>query len=169
MPLSTDIVASYRGPRRVVRRHLSGPAQEGRALAFLMIACAVLFVAQWPRLSREATLDPSVPFEGRVAGALFGIVLVLPLLAYLVALVVHGLARLAGGKGSAYGSRVALFWGLLAASPLALFDGLVAGFIGDGPQRALSGALFLGAFFYIWGAGLIEAHRPPTDKSRAPE
>jgi hypothetical protein len=32
--------------------------REDRALAMLIAACLVIFVAQWPRLSREAYLAP---------------------------------------------------------------------------------------------------------------
>ena len=50
MSLTTDIVATYRGPRRVIRRLLEGGEQEARALMFLIVACVLIFVAQWPRL-----------------------------------------------------------------------------------------------------------------------
>ena len=35
-----------------------------------MLACALIFVAQWPRLSRAAFLDPSIELNARLAGAL---------------------------------------------------------------------------------------------------
>ena len=54
MALVTDIVATYRGPGRVVDRLLSAPAHEGRALAHLMGACILGFISQWPVLARRA-------------------------------------------------------------------------------------------------------------------
>ena len=56
MSLVTDIVGTYRGPRRVVRRILAAGVREDRALVILMAGCAVMFVAQWPKLAREAHL-----------------------------------------------------------------------------------------------------------------
>ncbi|MBZ0123482.1 MAG: YIP1 family protein, partial [Roseovarius sp.] len=56
MPVTTDIVASYRGPRAVMRRLLAMGPNEGRALAILMAGCAVTFIGQWPRLARDAHL-----------------------------------------------------------------------------------------------------------------
>jgi len=49
---------------------------------------------------------------------------------------------------------MALFWGLLAAAPLWLLWGLVAGFIGPGPALDLTGIVALVAFLVLWLAGL---------------
>ena len=57
MPVTTDIAASYRGPRRVMRRLLSLGENEGRALATLVAGCVITFIGQWPRLARQAHLD----------------------------------------------------------------------------------------------------------------
>ncbi len=53
MSVMADIAASYRGPVPVLRRRIAGE-QESRALAILMAGCVLLFIAQWPRLSRQA-------------------------------------------------------------------------------------------------------------------
>ncbi len=76
---------------------------------------------------------------------------------YALALLAHGLARLVGGQGSAYGARLALFWALLAASPLILLHGLVAGFIGPGPGLQGVGLIWCGVFLWFWLSGLREA------------
>ena len=54
MPVTTDIVATYRGPGRVVRRLLDMGPREDRALAFVMAFCVVGFIAQLPGLARRA-------------------------------------------------------------------------------------------------------------------
>lgn len=154
MAVTGDILATWRRPRRVMRRLLAGGAREDRALAILMGACAVIFVAQWPRLARDAHLDPSVPLDARLAGALLATVFILPLLAYGLAALSHVLARALGGRGTFAGARVALFWSLLATAPLMLFQGLVAGFLGPGPGLTLLGLVVLAAFLAIWGASL---------------
>ena len=91
MGVVTDIVATYRQPRRVMRRLLSMGKREDRAL---------------------------------------GIVL--------------------GRKGSAFAARLALFWSLLASSPLMLLNGLVGGFIGKGPALQMVGLIWLGVFMWFW-------------------
>ncbi len=160
MAVSTDIGRSWRGPGTALRRQLAAGATEGRALAFLMAACGLIFVAQWPRLSREAHLDPSVPLEARIAGALQGIVFILPLAMYGLAALSHLLARLFGGTGTWFAARLALFWSLLAAAPLFLLHGLVAGFVGPGPALDLTGLVVLAAFLGHWALALAAAERP---------
>ena len=154
----SDILRSYRDPAAVLARRMQG-GREDRALVTLMLACALIFVAQWPRLSRAAFLDPSIELNARLAGALMGWIFLAPLLLYAVAALSHLAARLAGGRGSHFGARMALFWALLAASPLWLLHGLVAGFVGPGPQLALVGAVALAAFLAIWLIGLVAVER----------
>lgn len=159
MPVSTDIVRTYRRPRQVIREKLAQGPREDRALATLMGACLLVFVAQWPVLSRAAYLDPGVPLQARLAGALMAWLFIVPVAAYVLAAASHLAARLAGGRGTWFGARLALFWALLAASPLWLLNGLVGGFIGPGPALTLVGLVAVGAFVLFWGAGLYEAER----------
>ncbi len=157
MSVTRDIVRSWRRPREVMRRHLALGRREDRALIFLMVACIIIFVGQWPRLSREAFFDPSMPLDARLGGALFGWLFVAPLAFYVIAALSHMVARLFGGRGSWFGARLALFWSLLAASPLWLLVGLVAGFIGPGVELSVTGAIALLAFLVIWILSLVEA------------
>ena len=55
--MALDILRSYRTPRRVLRERIGTKAREDRAFATLMAGCVLTFVAQWPRLSREAFFD----------------------------------------------------------------------------------------------------------------
>jgi hypothetical protein len=158
MPVSTDIVASYRGPRPVMRRLLAMPESEGRALAILMAGCLVTFIGQWPRLAREAHLTGQ-DLNPLLGASLLGWIIIMPLVLYLVAGVAHIIARVLGGRGSFYGARLALFWALLAASPLLLLHGLVAGFIGPGPQLVLVGALWCAVFLWFWLGGMVAVER----------
>lgn len=160
MAVTSDIVESYRAPRRVLRRQLDSGIGEERALAYVMIACFLFFISQLPDLSRQVVLDPSgLDLTGRAAGAFVGAVLFAPLLFYALAAVSHLLARLFGGAGTWLSARLALFWALLAVSPLVLLRGLVDGFIGQG-QTAVLGSLFVAlAFLAIWFFGLYEAER----------
>lgn len=161
MPVTRDIVASYKGPGRVVARLLAMGQREDRALAILMAACTVIFVAQWPRLARQAHLDPSIELNMLLGATLLAWVMIAPLLMYVLAFLTHLIARAAGGRGTGYGARIALFWALLASSPLILLQGMVAGFIGAGPALSAVGFVWLVVFAWFWLSGLRQAEWGP--------
>jgi hypothetical protein len=156
MAVSDDILASYRRPGRVVARHLGQPPREDRALALLLAALGLIFVAQWPGLSRAAFLAPEVPLSQRMVAAFLGLLAVVPVF-YLLAAVSHVVARAFGGRGTHFAARIALFWALLAVSPLMLLHGLVGGFLGQGVPLAIVGVAVFGVFLWFWGAGLRAA------------
>lgn len=152
-----DIVATYRGPRRVIRRILDAGINEPRALVILLAGCAVMFIAQWPRLSR-LSVESGEPLNPLLGGALIGLMFYLPLALYALALVSWGLLRIAGGSGTtSYGARIALFWALLASAPIMLLWGLTAGFVGPGPALSVVGVLWCAMFLWVWLSGLSEA------------
>ncbi len=161
MSVSRDIVASWRRPRQVLRSMLNHGRREDRAIAFVMIACFLMFVGQWPKLSREAFLDPSVPLQARLAITFFSMMMVMPLMLYVFAGISHLVAKLFRGRGTFYSARLALFWSLLVTAPLFLLNGLVAGFIGQGHASDATGLVTLLGFLVIWLACLIEAERAP--------
>jgi hypothetical protein len=159
MPVTLDIVRAWRGPRRLIRQKLDQGPREDRALAVLMGACGLFFVAQWPQLSRAAHLDPTVPLDARLGGALMAVMFLVPLIAYGLAGVSHLAARAVGGRGSYAGARLALFWAMLAIAPAMLFQGLVSGILGQGPQTTVTGVVVLGLFLWLWLSMLAEAER----------
>ncbi|MEC8582215.1 MAG: YIP1 family protein [Pseudomonadota bacterium] len=149
MPVTTDIVASYRRPAQVMRRLLSAGTREDRALAMLMAGCVLAFISQLPRLSREAHLTGE-ELNPMLGGALFAWLFIAPLMFYLIAALSHLVARLFKGKGDWFGARLALFWAFLAASPLMLLNGLTAGFVGPSAALTLVGFVWFVAFMVIW-------------------
>ncbi|KEO51890.1 Yip1 family protein [Thioclava pacifica] len=153
MAASDDILRTYRRPRVVMREHLARPASEPRALVFLLLALTVIFIGQWPRLSRVAHEMPDQPMVGLMMGTMLALLATVPIF-YLIAALGHLVAKVMGGQGSWYGARLALFWALLAVSPMMLLQGLVAGFIGIGPQLSLVSVLVGVAFLLFWVAGL---------------
>ena len=157
MAVTSDITATYWGPRKVIARLLQMGAREDRLLAILMGFCALLFVAQMPRLAREAHLTGQ-DLNPMLGGSLLALVFILPLILYLLAWVAHLIARAVGGQGDAYRGRLTLFWALLASSPLILLNGLVAGFIGSGTALSVVGGLWFVVFLWFWIAGLAEAY-----------
>jgi len=166
MAVSSDMMRTWRKPREVMRKLLARGQREDLALAFLMSACVIIFVAQWPRLSRIAAgFDlPSgsvVPeLSQLVAYEFLGWLLVWPLMFYVIGGISHAIAKLFGGQGTWYSARLALFWSLLATTPAALLYGLMAGFLGPiAAGTHLVGFFWLAAFAVIWLQTLSEAER----------
>lgn len=158
MSVVADMLASYRGPHKVVARHLAMGPREDRALAILMAGCVLLFVSSWPYNARLAHL------EGRelgplIGGALFGLLFIAPLAFYLMASVMALVLRFLGWKGGAFAARFALFWALFASSPLLLLHGVTKGYLGAGTEAQIVGFFWLTAFLWFWISGLFQAGR----------
>lgn len=159
MSIVSDITESYRAPGRVLARKLAAGVREDRALALLMLACFLIFVSEWPALARATHLDSSVSFDQRLGGALMATLFILPPLSYGGAALAHLAARALGGRGGWYGARLALFWAMLAISPLMLLNGLVAGLAGPGPAAEALGWIVAAAFVWLWLGGLWAVER----------
>lgn len=163
MAVTQDILRSYRHPREVLRRLLDNGQREDRALVYLLVACLLVFISTLPRLAREAHIDPSVPLEARIGGALLAWLCIAPLVLYVLAALSHVIAKLFGGRGSWFSARLALFWSLLAVAPVWLLYGLIAGFIGAGAAQNVVGMIVTACFAYLWGASLLEAQSASPD------
>ncbi|MBF9029669.1 YIP1 family protein [Rhodobacterales bacterium HKCCE3408] len=184
MAVTTDILASYRRPRRVFAGIRARGGGERLALVYLMAAMVLGFVSQLPSVQRRSILPApeleaairaesadvrpieglDVPanmvdakFQALMSAELVVWFLILPLAFYLLALVGYGLARLLGVRLSGLDARLALFWALLAAIPLKLLHGLVAGLIGAGAAQTTVGILWLVVFLWFWISNLREA------------
>jgi len=168
MSVSTDILRSYRAPRAVVRGLRHGDRREARILVYLMIACGLFFVAQWPRLQRQAQLDDTIPFEALMSGALFGVVFVAPLVFYVVGWIMSVVLSMFVRGINGFDVRLALFWSLLVVSPLSLLHGLVMGAFGMGPQASLTGLVIFCVFLVVLFAGLRVALEAAQAKRGAP-
>lgn len=162
MAVTTDIVRTWRGPRRVMRDLLAMGPREDRAIAYLMAACFLIFVAQWPRLVRVSQGFGTVPGQEEVpeltqlvAYEFLSWMMIWPLLFYALGALAHLLAKALGGRGTWYGARLALFWSLLASAPLALLHGLMVGF--GSTAADLVGAAWILGFAVIWLQCLREA------------
>jgi len=152
-----DIIATYRRPREVFTRWIGGEPDEPRALIVVMFACSVVFLSQWPVAARQSfvTGDDIAP---QIGGNLMAWLFIAPLALYAIAWISHLALRLLGGNGNGFASRMALFWALLAASPLWLLNGLVTGIIGAGFQAQMIGSLGFFAFLIFWAVGIKTAH-----------
>nr|WP_256471663.1 YIP1 family protein [Oceanicola sp. 502str15] len=152
---------------------LAAGTREDRALILLMAGCLVIFIAQWPRLARDAELqtlgaEAEQPLQMLIGGTLLAWLFIMPIVFYLLALLSHLALKPFGGRGSGYGARLALFWTVLVVSPLMLLYGLTRGFIGDGPEATLVGAVVVIGFFVHWGLCLVEAEFGPEAGKATP-
>lgn len=161
MAVTRNITATYRRPGEVIERMLSLGQREDRALAYLMAGCLVVFIAQLPRLAREAHLTGE-NLNMLMGASLMAWIFIAPLLLYTLAAISHLLAKLFRGKGTHYGARLALFWALLAASPLMLLNGLIAGFVGPGLELQIVGLIWFIVFCWFWISGLVTAEKQPV-------
>ncbi|MEN9010730.1 MAG: YIP1 family protein [Yoonia sp.] len=164
MSVTNDILRSWRAPREVMAKLLSMGQREDRALAHLMAACIIIFVAQWPRLSRiaagfEGTGGDTPELTQLMAYEFLGWLMVWPLMFYALAAVAHIIAKIFRGTGTWYTARLALFWSLLATTPVALLYGLCAGLIGPAASTSLVGVIWIAAFFFIFIMSMIEAEK----------
>ena len=157
MSVTQDIVATYKGPGRIVARRLAMGQREDRALAILMAGCFTVFIAQMPRLARQAHLE-GLELNMLLGSTLLAWVFIMPLFLYIMAFVVHIVLRAFGGRATSFASRLALFWGLLASTPVLLLHGMVAGFIGASAALNAVGILWLLLFSWFWLAGLARVY-----------
>ncbi|SIN89959.1 YIP1 family protein [Vannielia litorea] len=167
MAVTTNMLASWRAPRATLRRMLAAGPREDRALMLLMAGCLVIFVAQWPRLARDAELqtlgaEAEQPLQMLIGGTLLAWLFIMPIVFYLLAWLSHLACKPFGGRGTGYGARLALFWTVLVVSPLMLLYGLTRGFIGDGAEATLVGAVVTLAFLVHWALCLTEAEFGPS-------
>ncbi|MAM60547.1 YIP1 family protein [Maritimibacter sp. UBA3975] len=156
MSVVGDVLGAYRAPRSVFARRLGDTVREDRALAVLMVACILIFVAQAPRLQR-VSIETGQELNPLLGGALFAWLFIVPLAAYAISGISHLALRLMGGKGSYFRARFALFWAMLVAAPMWLLWGLTVGFVGPGTAETLVGAIALAAFVIHWVLNLIVA------------
>ncbi|MDA8746986.1 YIP1 family protein [Litoreibacter sp.] len=155
------ILRSYRAPREVIITHRASGVDEATGLTWLFVACILIFVAELPELARLSHLEGgNVPVASLALPRFYGVVLLAPLMFLLIAAVSHLIAKLVGGRGTWLDARLALFWSLLAVTPLVLFQGLIAGFIGAGPALTIAATLVGSAFLFIWLNSLYALERP---------
>lgn len=158
MALVPDILASWRSPSQGVQRHLARPRSESFAFTFLFVFLLIAFIAQWPRASRAAFLNPEVPMVQHLFATGLALAATIPFW-YGLAALSRLVARALGGQGTWYGARIALFWALAVVSPLMLLQGLTQGFLGQGVQANVVGGVVAVAFFWLWFTMLRTAER----------
>lgn len=159
MPVSRDITRMYRRPRQVVGELYAMGPREDRAVMWLIIGCFLMFISRLPALQRDA-VNTGSDFQQDTIYAFFTLLMLLPLVFYLIAAILHGITKVMRPNIKSYGARVAVFWGWLAATPIALFYGLLAGLNGlEHPGTTMIGALWLAVLLWFWISGLAEVSK----------
>jgi hypothetical protein len=162
MPLSSDILRTWRDPRGVMRDLMRGGPREDRLIFVVMFGCFMMFVAQLPvqarlaHLSRQGSGDV-LEMDMLIGTTFFGWLMIMPLLLYLVAGLSVAIMRVLGRPVSGHDARLALFWAVLAAAPAALLAGLANGLVGPGATTRVAGVVWIGALLLFWMQGLREA------------
>jgi hypothetical protein len=158
MTVTTDMVATWRRPRAILRQHLARGRSEPFAVSLLLVFMALAFIGQWPVAAREAFFAGEASALPRILPRAFAVLALIPFW-YLLAALSHVVARAMGGQGTWYSARIALFWALAAIGPLMLLQGLVWGMVGPGPALSLVSVAVGLAFLWLWATLLHEAER----------
>lgn len=119
MGVVTDIAKSYRAPRVVLRHRLAGGENEGSALVTLMLACGLIFVAQWPRLSRLA-FETGQEVQMLMGATLLSWLFIMPLVFYVLSGIVAFVLRVLKTPATGFETRMALFGAFSVPRPVAL-------------------------------------------------
>ena len=155
--------------RALIGGNRASDRPEARGFIYLLVGLLIVFLSQIPDLTgtglapvemseRLAGEDGPAPLEARLAITLFVWLFVWPLILYVFGGLTHVLARLAGGKGRGANARLALFWAVLAVSPLFLLRGM-ASVSQSAPMVMVANFAIAAGFFWIWLSGLYEAER----------
>lgn len=158
MTVTTDLFATWRRPRAVLRQHLARGQSEPFAFSLLLVFLALAFVAQWPVAAREAHYAGEASALPRILPRAMAVLATIPVW-YGLAALSRLVARALGGQGTWYGARIALFWALASIGPLMLLQGLVSGMIGPGPALTATTLVIGAAFLWLWFTLLHEAER----------
>ena len=102
MTVTTDLVATWRRPRSILRQHLARGRSEPFALSFLLVFLALAFVGQWPVAAREAFLAGEPSASPRIMARALAVLATIPVW-YGLAALGHLAARAMGGQGTWYG------------------------------------------------------------------
>ncbi len=172
MSATTDILQIWRRPAEIFRAKLNQGAREDRALAVLLGACGLMFVARWPQLAREAhfarlaaeqagtPLDQVPNLQALMGITLFALMFFAPVLIFLFGTLTGVVLRACKVQISDYRARLSLFWALLATTPAMLLQGMIAGMVGPGAGLLIIQFLVALAFLWLWTRLLREAAKP---------
>ena len=156
MSVVSNVLYTYRSPSKAFERMYARPDSEATSLGYLMGACFLTYVAQWPYLARQAHLE-EFNLQTNLAASLLAWLLIAPLLLYTLAIVLYFFHKFFKGSKSSAQIRMGLFWSFLAATPIMMLFGLVKGFLGHGTAASIVGFFWFVAFSYFIFCAVLRA------------
>ena len=156
MSIVSNVIRTYRSPSNAFELMYARPANEATSLGYLMGACFLTYVAQWPYLARQAHLE-EFNLQTSLAASLLAWLLIAPLLLYTLAIVLYFFHKLFKGSKSSAQIRMGFFWSFLAATPIMMLFGLVKGFLGDGTAENIVGFFWFVALSYFIFCAVLRA------------
>ena len=156
MSVVSNVLYTYRSPSKAFERMYARPDSEATSLGYLMGACFLTYVAQWPYLARQAHLE-EFNLQTSLAASLLAWLLIAPLLLYTLAIELYFFHKFFKGSKTSAQIRVGLFWSFLAATPLMMLFGLVKGFLGHGTAESIVGFFWFVAFSYFIFCAVLRA------------
>ena len=156
MSVVSNVLYTYRSPSKAFERMYARPDSEATSLGYLMGACFLTYVAQWPYLARQAHLE-EFNLQTSLAASLLAWLLIAPLLLYTLAIVLYFFHKFFKGSKTSAQIRVGLFWSFLSATPLMMLFGLVKGFLGHGTAESIVGFFWFVAFSYFIFCAVLRA------------
>lgn len=155
--LAGQIVRAWRHPRQAMALLMETGPNEARSLFHVMLACGLFLVASLPNAVRISyRIEADDPLSGAIAAHMFSFLFVAPLLFYVMAALLHLVARVFRGSAGFAGARAALFWSALIGAPLALGLALIGV-----AEQSLTGVVhgpvsdFLGYALLAWWIWLL--------------
>ncbi len=127
-----------------------------------------MVASQLLNLSSNGTGTAGGEFAPGAAGVAMGTLFLAPLLFYLLSAISGLIARLLNWRVSWRHARVALFWALLAATPLVLLEGIALLVFGEFPALQILSWLTIAFFAWVWVGGLLAAAEADAPAARQP-
>ena len=150
MGILGKVFNAYADPRASMARRIAARPRESLLLVLIVLVSLVGFFAGIPSAVRQAAAfgDDGV-LPGILAGRLMAALFATPLFVYALAALSHLVARLAGGQGYFWTSRLALVWALVLSLPFSVLGSIL--------PSAFAIATVL-PFLWYWAACLSQAH-----------
>jgi hypothetical protein len=127
LPMIPRALAAWGDLRGAMRAELDERPPDGRLLGYLMVALLIVWVSAIPLRLKDAVGDP----DASIGMGFVATVFMAPLLFYAIAVLLKWCAPAFGGSAGFYEHRLALFWGLLVATPVQVVANVATNLFGS--------------------------------------
>jgi hypothetical protein len=149
------VLGAWAGLRAAMRAELDRDPSEGRLLFYAMLSGAIWWLGEMLMLRYApggGVRVAEAEFLGHASASLGAALFMRTLMLYVMAMVLHAVARALGGGAPLRASRAALFWAALVAAPAMVAAALVALLLVDDPRSIGRVADTLGSLAFAWVA-----------------